>query len=776
MTRCNSWFSITLVVLVVSMGMILFFLPKPSLLHGLSFSRAVYDEGGHLLRLTLNQDAKYRLQTPLAEMSPTLVAATLLQEDRYFYWHLGVNPFALLKATWQTYVLKSRRMGGSTITMQVARMRFGLHSKTVSGKIEQMLRAFQLERHYSKDEILEAYLNLAPYGNNVEGVGAASRIYFAKSAKALSLPEALTLVVIPQNPSKRAPDRGMLKDIRNKLYARWVRQHPEDSHKRAMMHLPLQMLSVRAMPFLAPHFVDTVLADLSIQKNEIVTTLDLRLQQTIERVMRRYLARKMNVGVNNAVVLLVDTRDMSVKAMLGSADFFNHKISGQINGTTMKRSPGSTLKPFIYALALDQGLIHPATVLKDVPRSFGSYNPENFDYDFAGPIKAQDALILSRNIPAVYLADQLKGPSLYELLQQAGINHLKPASYYGLSLVLGGAELSMQELTTLYAALANDGILRPLRFSNEQSINSSKRLFSLEASFLTLEMLKETEPPASSGALSSDMQRAIAWKTGTSSGFRDAWSIGIVGSYAIAVWLGNFNNQSHPALIGKEMAAPLFFDIVHAIHKEWLPLSTRPHQLDQRKLVKVDVCKASGMLPTRYCIETEKVWFMPGKSPIKTDTIHREVAINTKTGLRTCQFNQDTRFDIYEFWSSDLLKIFKRAGIARRLPPPYDATCDLHAKTNAGFHPQITTPHTNVSYIARYESNKATLIPFTAVVDADVRHLHWFINEIYVGKTTRDKAYLWKAKPGSYTVRVVDDYGRADARDLSVTSEMRTVS
>lgn len=768
MKRCIKWLSIALVLLIVSILMTLFFVPKPPLLSGLSFSRAVYDDHQHLLRLTLSHDSKYRLRTPVADMSPQLIAATLLQEDQYFRWHTGVNPLSLLKAGVATYVSGSRRMGASTISMQVARMRFGINSKTWSGKMWQIFRALQLEMYYSKNQILEAYLNLAPYGNNIEGVGASSLIYFGKSAKELNLLEALTLAVIPQNPTKRIPDQGKLKEIRNKLYTRWVVKYPADKNKQALMNLPLQIRTVHATPFLAPHFVTEVLANSPADNDHIVTSLNLRFQQVIERTTRRYVARKANLGVHNAAVLLVDSRDMGVKAMLGSADFHDHKIAGEINGIETKRSPGSTLKPFIYALALDQGLIHPATVLKDVPRSFGSYNPENFDNDFAGPITAKEALILSRNIPAVTLADQLKHPTLYEFLQQAGITHLKSESYYGLALVLGGAELSMHELVRLYAALANDGLLRSLRFTNTQSIVSGTRLLSPEASFLVLDMLKDTPPPF---AATTTQPTPIAWKTGTSSGYRDAWAIGVFGPYVLAVWIGNFNNQGNPAFIGKEIAAPLFFEIVNAIQAQAGPLPRMQKYPDRMHLTRVDVCKASGMLPTRYCTDTEKVWFIPGKSPIKTDTIYREVAIDMRTGLRTCHFDQHTRFEIYEFWSSDLLKIFKCAGIARRIPPPYDPSCTPGAKSNAGFAPQIISPQTQVNYVARIASAQQTIIPFTAVVDADVSNVYWFIDETFIGKTTRAQSFLWHANPGNFVVRVVDDYGRSDARDVRVKLE-----
>lgn len=747
--------SLPIVLLFVSGCVGFFFFTKPPLLEDVSFSQAVYDKNHSLLHLTLSQDDQYRLFTPLSEISPQLIAATLLQEDQYFYWHLGVNPIATLKAAWQTYIVKSRRVGASTITMQLARIRFGHNSKTITGKIGQIFYAWRLEMHYSKKQILEAYFNLAPYGNNIEGVGAASLIYFGKSANQLSLPEALTLSVIPQNPTQRASHLTKLKESRDKLFVRWIVEHPEDKDKQALINLPLQMQNLRQLPFLAPHFVNSVLSDVSSNQHRIVTTLDLRLQKIIEQVTSHYLEHKRNIGAYNAAVLLIDTRDMGVKGLLGSANYFNQKISGQIDGSFIKRSPGSTLKPFIYGLALDQGLIHPNTVLKDVPHSFGTYNPENFDYDFMGPIKAKDALTLSRNIPAIYLAEQLTHPSLYEFLEQANIRHLKAESYYGLALVLGGAELRMQELASLYVMLVNEGLWHPLRKREDQTIIQGTRLLSPEASFLVLDMLKD----------SNSRSHSLAWKTGTSSGFRDAWAVGVFGQYVMVVWIGNFDNRSNPAFIGKTMAAPLLFEIVNAIHMQTGPLSVIEKNPNNMNLTRVAVCKASGMLPTRYCQDTELSWFIPGKSPIKTDTIFREIPIDKKTGLRTCHFNQNTRFEVFEFWSSDLLKIFRQAGIQRRTPPFYESPCAL---SQGGLAPQITSPQLAMNYVLRRHAFDGMTIPFAATVDADVKTLYWFVNETFLGTTQQNKPYIWAAKPGHFIVRVIDDLGRSDARDLII--------
>lgn len=756
--------SIILITAFVSVSLLLFLIPRPDLLTGYSFSTAVYDNQDHLLRLTLSHDDKYRLFSPLKDIAPQLVSATLLQEDRYFYNHPGVNPLSIIKAGWETYGLKSRRQGASTITMQLARIRFGIHSKTINGKLMQIFRAIQLERYYTKDQILEAYLNLAPYGNNIEGAAAASLIFFSKPVKSLALSDALTLAVIPQNPAKRRPDNQALQRIRNKLYQRWVVLHPADLDQQELMQLPVAMQTIGSLPFVAPHFVNSVLSERLASAHQIHTTLDRSLQRIIERISRNYLARKKNQAVFNSAVLLVDSRDYSIKALSGSADFFNRSIQGQINGTEIKRSPGSTLKPFIYALALDQGLIHPETVLKDVPHRFGHYNPENFDYDFVGPVKARDALVLSRNIPAIDLASRLKNPDLYRFLELAQVSQLRPASYYGLALSLGGAELTMKELLGLYMTLANNGVWHRLRSSTADLLDKGNPILSPEASFLVLDMLKNTPPPQGHQLLQST---TVSWKTGTSSGYRDAWSVGVFGPYVMAVWVGNFNNQSNAAFVGKNIAAPLFFELTEAIRQEKGPLQSVQRRPETMNLTRVPVCKASGMLPGKYCKEKVLSWFIPGKSPIQTDTIHREIAIDPKTGLRTCHIDSTTTFEIFEFWPSDLLTIFRRAGIVPKSPPAFETGCN--PGIHFGLSPQMTSPRADYTYVLKINSpGKEADIPLTTVTDAGVKRVYWFINDSYLGESAPDKPLLWNAHAGHFVVRVVDDHGRADSREFRV--------
>src|SRR5947199_3133140 len=437
---------------IAVVGCVWFLLPKPPLLDGISFSQSVRDRNGNLLRLTLTSDQKFRIWTPLRDISPELIDATLRYEDKYFARHPGVNPIALLRSG--IGLLRGEtRPGASTITMQLARLRFHLQTRTPTGKLIQIVRALELERHYSKSEILEAYLNLAPYGRNIEGIGAASQIYFGKTAANLTKPESISLSVIPQSPTRRAlfvdQDNRSLDAAQSSCYDR----------AKIDRQFSARLFSARAQTerkFLAPHFVQQVVAT-EKGRDEIVTTLDLSKQQLIDRRLADYIRTNRGRGIQNAAALLIDTRSMDVFAQVGSADFFNTEIQGQVDGTRAPRSPGSTLKPFVYALALEQGLIHPLSILADAPRTFGEYNPENFDREFVGPIRASDALARSRNLPAVELASQLRDPTLYEFLRTAGVKLPRSEPLYGLALPLGGAEVTMEDLVRLYAALAHNG-------------------------------------------------------------------------------------------------------------------------------------------------------------------------------------------------------------------------------------------------------------------------------------------------------------------------------
>ncbi|MFT3791845.1 MAG: penicillin-binding protein 1C [Rudaea sp.] len=777
--RRQNWLMAALLIALALAGIRLW--PHAPLSQLAPGSTAVYDDHGRLLRLTLASDDHYRQWVPLAQMPAALVQGVMLHEDAWFRWHPGFNPLSLARGAWVSYVRGGNRQGGSTLTMQLARLVYRLNTRTPGGKLRQVLRAVEMELCYSKDAILEAYLNYAPYGRNIEGAGAASLIYFDKPVSALTLPEALTLAVIPQEPNRRAagdeqksngePDviNSRLFAARARLFKRWLAKHPEDKDAAALMQLPLRLRAPANLPFLAPHFVEEALADARLNGRTtpvLNTTLDLDLQRVLERQVKNHVVQNDARGVRNAVALLVDTRDLGIKALVGSANYFDDAIAGQVDGALAKRSPGSALKPFIYALGFDQGVLHPQTVLRDVPTAFGPFAPENFDGRFLGPVTATEALVRSRNIPAVYIASKLKNPDFYQFLKDAGISRMANEDFYGLALVLGGGEVTMEELARLYAMLANRGSLQPLRRRGDEPRAQGARMLSEEASFMVLDMLRQNPRPDDT-LISQPGGLPVYWKTGTSWGFRDAWTAGIVGPYVLVVWVGNFDGSGNPAFVGVETAAPLFFHIVDALRARDAQMREPAHAMP-KNLKRVEICLASGDLPNAWCPQRGMTWFIPGKSPIRVSTVHRPVVIDTATGQAACPPYDPakTRTEVFEFWSTDLAKVFRQAGVPRRAPP---AIPDCTAAADDGQAPQITSPVRGATYTRRASREGEERIAFNATVDAGVRELYWFVDEDFVGAAKPGETLFWQpAAAGEYTLRAVDDRGRADSRKLRV--------
>jgi len=743
--------------------------PHAGLEQRVALSTVVWSADGELLRVTRASDDQFRIWTPLQDISPDLIEAVLLKEDRWFQLNPGVNPIALLRAAVRTYS-GGARQGGSTITMQLARIVYRLNTRTARGKLQQVAAALWLEARYSKRAVLEAYLNVVPFGSNLQGVGAASRVYFGKSPDRITLGEALTLAVIPQHPASRG-GRGASSDAvlgaRTRLARVWLDVHRRDSDARRQVDLPIVARPRFGMPHEAPHFVDAVLmrGGASLRGARIDTTIDMRLQRVVERHVERYLAQYGDRGIHNMASLLVDTRDMSIKAWVGSADYWSTAIEGQVNGVLAKRSPGSTLKPFVYALGLDQGVLHPQTVVRDLPTSFGPFAPENFDGRFFGPIPAETALIRSRNIPAVWVASQLTQPSLYQFLRTAGIRDMKPEAFYGLALPLGGGEVTMEELAGLYAMVANGGVLHPLRYQSSEMRTDDVRLLSPEASFITLDMLRRNQRPDEDASLPVRTRWPVAWKTGTSWGFRDAWSAGVVGPYVLVVWIGDFHGEGNPAFIGVDAAAPLFFRIADALNLARPDEAVAP-SVPPPGVSRVGVCVDSGELPNADCPQVIDTWYIPGKSPIRVSQLHHMVALDPITNRPVCPpYPAAVRFEVFEFWPSDMLHLFRQSGMPRRSPPalPDCVSDDLSTP------PRIASPLRNVTYAMR--RGTADTISLETSAAAEVKYVFWFDGNALIGRQAITQgATAWRPEvPGIHAVRVVDDHGRSAERDVEVT-------
>ena len=722
-----------------------FVLPKPSLYPGgLVFSRAREDRTGKIVHLGLTPDGKYRLRTSLSDISPELIRATLALEDQHFRSHPGVNLLSLLRAGWG--VLSGQRLGGgSTITMQYARLRWKLRTTALWGKTMQMARAMQLERHFTKDEILEAYFNLAPYGGNVEGVSAASLLWCGRPCAGLSLRESVALAVLPQSPTKRRPNQATANESHRAAMRRlWLRLGERSDPLNDAYSLRPELGVPREVPHLARRLFNERPA------SEVVTcAIDLPKQHIVESVLQQFIEQRREVGINNGCAILVHALTREVLAYVGSADFSNVSIQGQVDGIKARRSPGSALKPFVYALAMAQGLIHPRSLVRDGKLSYADYNPENFDREFMGPIPASEALFRSRNIPAIALAEKLAAPGLYGFLLQAGVKLPKSESHYGLSLPLGGAEVSPEELVALYAMLGDDGTMRTLRFETKPPRGDAPLLLGAEARFLTREMLRGPE------------HEAIAWKTGTSHGFRDAWCAGMLGDYVLVVWLGHFDGRGNGALVARKSAAPLLFQMF-----ERLGLPAHESQ-PPKNIERVKLCAVSGELPTASCKHCVTDWFIPGVSPIKSCTLHRDVLVEAATGLRiTCDDGTRTiRHEVHEFWPPDMLALFREAGLPRREPPAWSQD---ERPTDGGKGPRIVSPITKRTYTMSASQGSRKSIPLRAETSAGVQQVFWFAGEQYLGSSKPVEAFSWSPTPGDWQIQALDDHGRSATCSVKV--------
>ncbi len=668
-------FAAALLALAVGFALEVRHLSRP--LEEIPWSTAVYDRNGNLLRLTLSADEKYRLRADMGEFPPAFMEALLLKEDRGFFLHPGVNVPALARAAWHSLIRRDYRAGGSTITMQAARLLYHRDTDSILGKARQVLDALVLELAYPKRRIFEAYASLVPCGRNVEGFPAASLLYFRKPLASLSLSEVFLLCSLPQRPNQDAAMDPVesLRPARDRLYQAWTARHPGDRELAVQFALPQELRL--SLPFEAPHAVNSLLAGHPGQRR-IRSTIDLRLQKALERILHGYRERHASYGIRNACALLVRRRSMEVLAEVGSADFFDSEIAGQVNGTEARRSPGSALKPFLYALAMDQSIIQPMTMLKDAPIHFSGYNPDNFDNDFEGPITAKDALIKSRNVPAVYLSQKVKNPDLYDFLSTAGVGQLRPKADYGASIALGTAEVTMKEVATLYGVLANGGRLRPLQQTMDAPLSRvGKPLLSPQAAWLVLRILRDKPRPDDLGTGPMLARpRPCAWKTGTSIGFRDAWAVGIFDSFILCVWVGNFDGSGNPQFVGLQAAAPLMFEIIDALRAGGLAADYAADGTVEEPpgIITTRVCAVSGKIPGPFCPTLVDTLFIPGTSPIDVCDVHQQVFVDARTGLRRSRpIAGVTKTEVFEIWPSDLLDLFEKAGLPRRQPPAFAA-------------------------------------------------------------------------------------------------------
>jgi penicillin-binding protein 1C len=539
-----------------------------SLARAEALSVTVLDRNDRLLRAYAAPDGRWRLPAEVKDVDPRYLAMLLAYEDKRFRSHGGVDAWAMLRAGWQ--LIRHQRIvsGGSTITMQVVRLLLGEHDRSLWGKIKQALLALSLERRLSKDEILTLYLRLAPFGGNLEGVRAASLAYFGKEPRRLSVAEAALLVAIPQSPQARRPDRSpeAARRARDHVLRRMLAAGvvPSEDAARAMAEpLAPTTLARREFPMLAPHLADAELAHAATRTVHRLT-LDRRAQAGMEALVRDYVATL--EGRMSAAIIVVEHRTGEIVTYVGSPGFLDMERLGAVDMAAALRSPGSTLKPIVYGLAFELGLAHPSTLIEDAPARFGLYVPKNFDSEWHGTVTVRAALIHSLNIPAVKVLEAVGAGRLHARLQQAGVDPVLPkGAEPSLAMALGGVGLRLIDLAKLYAAIARGG--EPVVLNHRREPAPAKagvaapggpaggqRLLSAAAAWYVQDILCRALPPANAKA------GQVCYKTGTSYGFRDAWSVGFDGLHTIAVWVGRADGAAVAGLTGRNSAAPLLFD------------------------------------------------------------------------------------------------------------------------------------------------------------------------------------------------------------------------
>ncbi|NIJ56018.1 penicillin-binding protein 1C [Dyadobacter arcticus] len=721
------------------------------------YATQITDSKGIVIHAFLSKDDKWRLYSNVSDITPLLRKTLIYKEDQYFYYHPGVNPVAIVRAAVRNVFSGKRTSGASTITMQVIRL-VEPRKRTYYNKIIEIVRALQMELHYSKDEILQLYVNLVPYGGNIEGIKAASLLYFGKPPQLLSLAEITALTIVPNRPSSLRPGtrNEALRQARNEWLTRFEKEGLfEQNIIRDALDEPLTVKRLQ-VPRQAPHLSLRLKKQFPDQPI-IQTPIKSQVQSQIEEQVKNYINRRKLMNIHNASVLVVNNETMEVEAYIGSADFNNPFDGGQVDGVRAVRSPGSTLKPLLYAAAFDKGITTPKKVLNDVPSNFSGYEPENFDKHFNGAITAEFALANSLNIPAVKVLKEIGTPALVEKLRKAGFKTIdKQAKGLGLSMILGGCGVTLEELTRLFTAFSNEGKLKKLSYNSDDSQDKKgTAIVSAEAAYLVTNILTQiTRPDLPTNFDNTYHLPKIAWKTGTSYGKRDAWSIGYNKRYTVGVWVGNFSGEGVPELSGANTATPLLFSIFNALDynspKGWYK---SPANISFRQ-----VCAASGDIPSEFCDHQIPDQYIVGVSAYTKCQHLRWVFTDPSGKMSYCTYCLPERGfekESYPNIAPELIAFYELQKIPYQKIPPHNPTCERVFHESA---PLIVSPNDGSEYFIR--KNEPSQIQLACQAANDVQEVFWYVNDKLSKKAHPNEAVFINPPFGRVKISCSDDKGR----------------
>jgi len=753
-------------VLVFLIGWIITPLPKP--LFENDYSTIVVDTHGHYLRIFLNNHEQWILPDLGEEIPNKLKICALQYEDRRFYSHPGIDPIAIARALWGNLTKSGKKSGASTITMQVARLAKP-KKRNILGKIIEAYHSLKLELKYNKRDILKLYFQHAPYGGNIIGYQTASLKYWGKMPFELTWGQAATIAVLPNNPSLINPQKSseLLKSKRDWLLKKLQLDGfiNEETYELSIA----EPIPEAVLPFemIAPH-LSRELAE-SSSEHYMRTTIDREIQIAIEELILEENFRLKRFDINNIAVLVAETSTGKVRAYIGSHDFTDNEFSGQVDGVKAPRSTGSILKPFLYSLCMDNGIILPETKIKDIPTYYGAFSPYNADMDFRGLVAARKALVYSLNVPAVRLLYTFGIYEFYEFLKQAGMTTLfRSADEYGLPLILGGAEGTLWDITSMYRGLGCFGNFMGLNLIEDHPTQIENRLLSPGASYLVLDILKDLNRPGADMYWQKyETQWPVAWKTGTSYGHRDAWAVGVSPQWTIGVWAGNFSGEGNPNIIGAKTAGPILFSIYNALPKD---PNTGWFEKPPLETISTNLCAETGYLAGEYCADTlttDKPTHAPN---LPSCPYHRKLYLSDNKEYQVCSrcWSRAGKCEVIRLvYPPEVIQFMSERGQKYHALPPHYPECPTRGADNPL---SIIYPVQGANIlVTRDISGEFQNVVFKAASSTLDDELFWYLDNSFLGSTLDKHSIPVKLSSGNHSLRIINMQGYSIKTSFQVT-------
>ncbi len=714
------------------------------------YSVSVLDNNGKIMGVYLNKDEQWHLKSA-DEIPEKLKTAVMFFEDKNFYSHNGVDFFAVIRAL-KDNIFEGRRTGASTITMQAVKMAQP-KERSYFNKYLEIVHAFKLEKYYKKDEILKMYLNNAPYGGNIVGYKTASYMYFRKSPKELTWSEAALLAVLPNSPGLMNVEKNREKLIekRNFLLKKlYEKNFINERQYRISLKEPVPDKRY-SFPALAPHLVRRLVNE-NKDKKIIKSTIDSEIQKKTEKAVKDYSEFLKLSGINNTAVLIINNKNYEVTAYAGSQDFYDFKNNGQVDGITAKRSPGSLLKPFLYAKVIDEGIAAPQSKILDVPLYFSNFSPQNANKKYYGMVEMRDALIKSLNIPFVELLKDYGEDKFFYFLKDILNFEDRNPERYGLSLILGTKEFTMEEIGILYSGLANYGNFKNLKYT-EESTEEGRQLFTKGASYLTLTTMRELERPGVEKFYRE--KNPVSWKTGTSHGRRDGWAAGVTPEWTVVVWTGNFTGEGNPNLTGVYTGGNLLFNILKFLPK------TEKEFVMPNDLEKIKVDSETGYR-LKYDIPYKEIFYPKDAKPLKVSPYYKKIFVN-KNGEET-----DSRDESFNEREEKYILVYPLEIVNYFVRENLDVS-NIFSEKTAEKTIKFIYPKNNLKIIVPkdFDGEKSLIVKIANIKNQE---LYWYVNKEYAGKS-REKERSFNFKKGKYEIAVVSESGETAKINFQVAEK-----